>query len=137
MKLIHLIPLLAVLIQGTSTNGDPYTECLSETKVNEEDLHYITAETNTALDSKSGEYFLCVWKKVGIINDNGDVIREQFKEFIEDEIQQVRPVTHFMRQYVTATILECDLKREEVQEETAVKVKNCHTKIVVNALLKI
>ncbi|KAB0796167.1 hypothetical protein PPYR_10228 [Photinus pyralis] len=134
MKSICLVSLLAVLIKCTTCSTDPYTECLDEEKVKKENLHNVTFETNPPIDSKSGEYFLCVWKKIGVMNHDGDVDRERFKKFIEEEIQGVRHVTPFLRQLVTASILDCDLKRAEVPKETAVKVKNCHSKIIVNVL---
>ncbi|KAK4876868.1 hypothetical protein RN001_009374 [Aquatica leii] len=114
---------------------DPYSECLNLLNVNEDELHLIAVQENTSLSDKSGEYFLCVWKMKSIINEDGIVNVDKLKEFIKEELNRVMRVSPYIEKFITDNVDNCDLSSADTHTKTAIKVKNCHAKIMVNVLV--
>ncbi|KAF5297860.1 hypothetical protein FQR65_LT09885 [Abscondita terminalis] len=114
---------------------DPYTECLNLLNAKEDQLHLIVVQDSTPPSDQSGDYFLCVWKIKNIMDEHGDVNVNNLKDFIKEELNRVADVTPETSKNVSKLFDECDLSVSKVPQETAIKIKNCHAKIMVKVLV--
>ncbi|KAF5280219.1 hypothetical protein FQA39_LY05353 [Lamprigera yunnana] len=128
-RVIYLISTFTIIISVY----DPYTDCLNGIKVNEEHLHIVAIKNDTALNDTSGDYFLCVWQSTKIVNKAGEVNIKQLDNFIGEELMNIMDAQP-IRQTIKDKLRKCDLTPSKVHTETAIKIKNCHAKIVTELL---
>ena len=113
---------------------DVHNFCLEKTKLNNNEVYSTLTNEETPLDSKVGPFFLCIWKTKGVMENDGSINMLKLQDFSEAELNRVRDITDDDKRIIKTKLFECNLLPRDKQEETAIKIKNCHMKTVVGII---
>ncbi|KAK4876869.1 hypothetical protein RN001_009375 [Aquatica leii] len=113
-------------------SGNPQQVCLEKLNLDEWGLYSVLTNEETPLDNEYGKFFLCLWRTIGVMNKDDTINLKRLQEFGEDEIDRIRNVTEMDRKILKEKLSACKLKPLKLPEQTAVQIKNCHMKTIVD-----